>query len=259
MSTLEYLRPTSIEQALEYLDSGVPIAGGTHLTPRRSELKRVVDLSELGLDHINEQGGKIHLGAATKLQTLAETQSLPETLKKTCQLEGGWNIRNMATIGGLIMSSDARSPLLTCLLALNPSIRVEPGAVEYSLNDLLDRRDKVVLITEILIEQPGHLLYEQVARTPKDFPIVCAAIAEYSSTNKLGITLGGFGSRPIMLDDEWSINGLGDQQKAEIQKSAIEEARKAYSDAGDLWASNEYRASIAGTLVKRLLVEVLEE
>jgi CO/xanthine dehydrogenase FAD-binding subunit len=62
-----------------------------------------------------------------------------------------------------------------------------------------------------------------------------------------------------MLNDEWSINGLGDQQKAEIQKSAIEEARKAYSDASDLWASNEYRASIAGTLVKRLLVEVLEE
>jgi carbon-monoxide dehydrogenase medium subunit len=251
MSELEFLRPKTLEQALEYLKKGIPLAGGTNLTPRRDSLTRVVDLHELGLDRIDVEGPQVIIGATTTLQALMDSSTLPETLKDACRLEGGWNIRNMATIGGLIMSSDARSPLLTVLLALEAILSIEPEGKTQSLNKLLDVRDDVALITKIHFQLPEHLSYGQVARTPTDFPLVCAAFAEVTGNSKPRIAIGGFGDRPIPIEI-----GVGDRSPEEWVDAAGEEARARYSDAGDLWASAEYRSSIAKVLVKRLLSEV---
>jgi putative selenate reductase FAD-binding subunit len=250
MTDLEYLRPTTLAQALEYLREGIPLAGGTNLTPRRNNLTRVVDLRELGLDGIDRDGSQVRIGSATTLQDLVESPLLPDTLKKTSWLEGGWNLRNMATLGGLIMSSDGRSPLLTVLLALDTSIRIQPGDKESSLDDVLDQHDNVGLITEIRFRTPDHLMYEQVARTPVDFPLVCAAVAIDEDGDLPRVALGGHGSRPIRI--EFS---AADRDPSNVIDEAANVAQTQFRDAGDHWASAEYRSSIARVLVKRLLSE----
>lgn len=250
MAELEYLRPTTLTQALEYLRQGIPLAGGTNLTPRRNHLTRVVDLRELGLDGIDLDGSQVRIGSATTLQALVESPPLPDTLKKTSWLEGGWNLRNMATLGGLIMSSDGRSPLLTVLLALDASVRMQPGDKERSLDDVLGKRDDVGLLTEIRFRVPGHLRYEQVARTPVDFPLVCVAVAIDEDGDTPRIVLGGYGSRPIRI--EFS---AADRDLSGVIDEAADVARAQFSEADDLWASAEYRSSIAQVLVKRLLSE----
>jgi putative selenate reductase FAD-binding subunit len=256
MTPLEYLLPETLEQALEYLDQGIPLAGGTVITPRRSDVRAVVDLRHLGLDGIQIQGASVEIGATTRLQSIIEAEeNLPKMLREACKLEAGWNLRNMATIGGAIMSLDGRSPLLTTLLALNTQIIQQPGPVILPLNDVLEERSGVKLITGIQFDRPTALLYEQVARAPADFPLVCAAMAYWKDVDerKIGIAIGGYGTRPLQLDQI-----VGDQGEKKDFQSVFELAQAAYGNAGDAWASAEYRSEVAGVLVRRLLGEVVD-
>ena len=255
MTPLEYLLPETIEEALKYLERGVPLAGGTGLTPRRNELKAVVDLQNLNLDRIEIKGDFIEIGATATLQEIIEAElNLPDRLRDVCKLESGWNLRNMATIGGTIMSSDGRSAILTALLALDAHIEQQPGPITLTMDDLLDHREDVTLMTKLRFKNPSKLLYEQVSRAPADFPLVCAAIAtwDHDGKEKCAISVGGYGACPIRLREaETLFSHQGDISLA------VEVARKAYVQAGDQWASPDYRSDVVGTLVDRLLREVV--
>jgi probable selenate reductase FAD-binding subunit len=247
MTSLEYLRPSTMEEALDLLQKGIPLAGGTELTPKRSNLGAVIDLSELGLDLITISD-EVDIGATVKLQAILDEVNLPKVLRDVCKLEAGWNLRNMATLGGTIKSSDGRSPLLTVLLALNVAVHYEPNSEQMPLDDFLDIREQPQIIRKIVLNTPENLLYEQVARAPRDFPQVCAAVATFEQSIFEGgvrVSLGGFGNRPILLGD---VN-------EHIDNSA-QLAQKKFAGAEDAWASAEYRSHVAGVLVKRLLSEI---
>jgi hypothetical protein len=51
MFPFKYHRPKTAAEALELLDRGVPLAGGSELMPRRDEVSAVIDIRELGLDY----------------------------------------------------------------------------------------------------------------------------------------------------------------------------------------------------------------
>jgi probable selenate reductase FAD-binding subunit len=251
MSRLEYLRPKTIEEAMALMYRGIPIAGGTALVPLRSELNAVIDLSELGLESIRLEKNAIKIGSMTKLQAMAECDLLPAALREACHLEAGWNLRNMVSLAGVIMESDARSPLLTTLLAVDAKVTQAPGKLTSDLDVLLEEREKAKLITEISFPEPLALLHEQVARTPKDFPLVCAVMAKVNEDGEVRyrLTLGGFGKHPILVKQKQSAS-WGEGQMNE----AVAAAKDIYQDAEDAWASAEYRSAISGVLVHRLLV-----
>ena len=97
----------------------------------------------------------------------------------------------------------------------------------------------VRLLTEIRIPLNASLCFDSVARTPLDRPIVCAAVGHWKS-GRTRVTLGGFGKAPILAMDGPEPVGAGAA------------ARDAYLNAGDAWASAEYRAHVAGVLAGRL-------
>jgi probable selenate reductase FAD-binding subunit len=258
MCPLEYHRPKTLTEALELLDRGVPLAGGTELTPRRDEISAVIDLQELGLDYLESQSGGIAIGATVKLQTMIETDELlPSTLREACRSEASLNLRNMATLGGTIMSADGRSPVATVLLAMDAQVIIEPGSVAVSLEELLDQRDRDGfhgLITEIRLKLPEILRYEQVSRAPADRPLVCVAMARFASDGAekwYRVVLGGGGSSPILVREAEA--SLSEGEDINI---AADAAHRAYTSAGDTWASGEYRAHAAGVLVRRLAMEI---
>ena len=72
MTSLEYLRPSTMEEAVNFLERGIPIAGGTKLTPLRRSLDAVIDLSRLGLDKIAVSEGVVAIGAMVTLQSMLE-------------------------------------------------------------------------------------------------------------------------------------------------------------------------------------------
>lgn len=246
-----YYRPTTLDEALALLGRPqpptLPLGGGTALNrPEHSPLAgdfEVVDLQALGLNRIDASGSQVEAGATATLQSLLELPALPPALRAALALEASANMCQMATLAGRLVSADGRSPLATALLALDARLTWEPGARVLSLGDWLPTREgrhPGLLITRLTWSGQAALAFEMVARTPADRPLVCVAVAAWPS-GRTRVALGGFGAAPLLALDGPEPGG------AEIA------AQAAYSQAGDAWASAEYRQEIAGVLTRRCL------
>jgi carbon-monoxide dehydrogenase medium subunit len=255
MSPLTYHRPKTLEEAVSLLGKGSPLGGGTQLAVIRRSLTGVIDLQDLPLDGLSLQEGFFLLGAGVRLERLAEsTLPLPDSLRTAIRQDAPLNVRNMATLAGALISSDGRSPLATVMLALEAVVRIEPGARELSLDDLLESRESGMagqLITEFRFAEPKRAGYMQVGRSPKDLPIVCASIKTGSNRGALRLFLGGFGRRPLRAVAAEEALARRDLQGAMAASSAL------LSTADDEWASGPYRAHLAGVLTRRLAQEAL--
>ncbi len=259
---MDYYRPETIKQALRLLEKGIPLAGGTVLTPNRYQLEAVIDLQDLGLEGCELKDDILELGAMTRLQDLLQWDGqLPQALNQSVQQESGLNLRNMVTVGGLIMSADARSPVLTALIALKTKVVAEPGGKERKLDKILAKRfegKKPFILTTIRIPMPSRSAYASVARSPADFPLLSAAAAVSmlpAGGREWVVALGGYGSVPERKKGELD-NDAEDGPSA--MESAAAWATKTYAHAGDPFASAEYRADVGAVLVRRVLKEVLE-
>lgn len=256
MTSLTYHRPQSIEEAVELVEAGVPLAGGTALTPIRRSLEAVVDLQDLGLNQYEIKGNVVSFGAALPLQRLyEELRSQLPAFADAARREAAWNLRNQGTFVGAVMSGDGRSPLLCAALALDPILQLALAGEAVSLSQLLERRrsEPPRLITQVSLNLPEAMAYEQVGRTPMDRPIVSAAACRFADDDgrsRIAIALGGFGRQPVRLDVDSA------KLDADLERVA-ELGRDEFSEAGDEWASAEYRRQVAGTLVTRVAREVM--
>lgn len=251
MTAFKYLRPESEEEAVTLLKQGMPGGGETWLASHRKQIPGVLDLNKLGLDQIKESEGVVYLGAAVRLQRLLEYTS-SEALKRVLKLEMGWNLRNQATIAGVLSASDGRSPLALAILTLDAQLHIDPGDSTLSVDEFLSDREGAVkdrYITQLSYASPAQLLYAQVARAPRDRPIVSLALASRDQGD-IQIGLGGYGDRPIRLHGAEKALQAG----ADLETVA-EYARVAYQDAEDSWASGAYRSDVAAVLLLRMLRE----
>lgn len=243
----EYHRPQTIEAALNLLSqpNTIPLGGGTKINSPayKGQNFAVIDLQNLELGRISRYGYALEIGATTTLQQLLESADAPEALKQAIQQETSLNIRNAATIAGTLVSCDGRSPFAAAMLALDAKVTVinnQPSVI--NLADYWALRP-AGLITLVSIPLNAQLAYEQVARAPKDVPLVCAALAQWKS-GRTRLALGGYGASPRLAMDGTESDGL------EVA------AKNAFHEAGDEWASAEYRMDVAATLSKRCLTAV---
>ncbi|HSF80599.1 MAG TPA: FAD binding domain-containing protein [Anaerolineales bacterium] len=244
---LEYQRPKTIEDALKLLGRDDPLTrpmgGGTVLNQPSEERFAVLDLQELSLDGLQARGNILILGATLKLGRLLEAEATPQPLKEVVQREGTPNLRQMASVAGALVSADGRSPFAVAMLALDAILVWMPGEEQVRLADLLLDRGQNLrgkLIVRVEIPTRVKLAYLEVARTPADLPIVCAALAQWPS-GRTRLALGGYGNAPSLAMD--GPEPLGLEQAA----------RSAYAQAEDEWASAEYRQEMAALLAMRCL------
>jgi CO/xanthine dehydrogenase FAD-binding subunit len=203
----------------------------------------VIDLQDLGLDRMDRSDDTLELGSGVRLQSLVDSDVVPEILRESARREAGWNLRNAATLGGTVAAGDGRSPLLTVLLALRAEILIEPEGSWVDLDLVLSGRPDSLrgrLMTSARIRVPAAHGYDQVARTPADAPIVCVAAALLPSRPP-SVALGGFGQAPLRLVAEGGVTRF------------VQAASLAYSQAEDAWAGAAYRSEVAGVLVRRTL------
>jgi CO/xanthine dehydrogenase FAD-binding subunit len=149
----------------------------------------------------------------------------------------------MATLGGWLVSSDGRSILSTVLLALDATLTWLPDDERVRMGNWLPMRATEppgVLMTEVEWWTRPHLVFEYVARSPKDRPILIAAAAQWGS-GRTRVTLGGFGEAPIVAMDGPEDRGVDVA------------ARDAYFEAEDQWATAVYRREVASRLALRCL------
>lgn len=207
----EYHKPTSLTDALALLQRTdvhlLPLAGGSQLigqleTRQRKDVDGVVDLRQLGLHHIQTEGDTLLIGATA---TLTDVLTHPITgtladglLRRAAQAEGPINLRNVATVGGLVAVAEYDSEFYAALLALDATIILSNGEQEarVPLAELAVIPAQQ-LITAIRIPtgaaRGGHA---RVARTPTDRPIVAAlAVVRAEQTR---VALCGVGLRPLL-------------------------------------------------------------
>ncbi len=255
MTPPEYLRPTTVAEAMLALRAGTALAGGTTVARRADGLARIVDLQDVGLTTLHVEGDQIRMGAMLRLQQIVSAEAdLPEALREAARREAGLNLRIASSLGGTLLAGSGRSALVTALLGLHAQVRMEPGPQQVPLDDLLTRRGDLpegTLVTDVLLQAPLGMALSSVARSPADRPIVCAVVARLAGrAPSFGVALGGFGSRPIGVAKAELALAAGDVP------GAAEAARTAYAQAEDAWASAEYRSEVAAVLVRRLAGEV---
>ncbi|OGN73092.1 MAG: hypothetical protein A2X25_11140 [Chloroflexi bacterium GWB2_49_20] len=241
----KYYRPQSLPDAFLLLNkpNTIPLAGGTYITTEINSEFNVVDLQDLGLDKVVVQNQKIEIGSTTKLQQLHQNQHIPEFFRTAIKLEAPLNIRNSASLGGLLVTCDGRSPVATSLLALDARIILDPDREEILISNFFSFRSSITrkrLITSIILPSLQNFSFAYVARTPFDRPIVSTAMSMWMN-GRSRLALGGYGAQPLLVID------------GQILDDISLAARSAFSNAEDEWASAYYRSEMAGVLATRCL------
>lgn len=244
---VEYHRPENLQDALTLLKrkeiKTVPLGGGSVLNAPSAEKLAVVDLQALDLDRVQMKGSVLFVGATVTLQSLLDRQELPEKLAEVIRHEASYNLRQVATVAGTLVSADGRSPFANALLALDVQLTLLPGEEQVGAGDLLFQRPEILvgrLITGIQIPVNARFGYEYVARTPLDLPIVCVAGAAWPS-GRTRVSVGGYGTTPALVLDGPEPGGV------ELAASDV------YHQAEDEWATSEYRREMAAILAKRCI------
>lgn len=257
----EYHRPETLTDALELLaertSRRVPLAGGTQLvgaleTRQRRDVDGVIDLADLDLSYIRHVDSNLRVGAMTTLTELVENPRCSRLasgiLPDTARYEGPQNLRNVATVGGLVALAEPDSELFAALLALGASVvAIDKDRVmsHWQLNDFaVSRRQSSLdplLITEIQLPlrqaAGGHA---RIARTPMDRCIVAAVVVSEANgeLSQGGRAAGGDGSARTALC------GIGPHPLL---------ADSPLVPKGDYKGSAEYRLAMADVVGRRAL------
>lgn len=244
---IEYHRPSTVDQALQLLTrptpKSYPLGGGSWLSRKRDEDFAVVDLQGLKFDEIEEEAGRLAIGATVRLQKLVEMRNVPGWLKAACMREASRNLREMSTIAGTLVGADGRSPLAMALLACDARFQVLPGDVELTTAEFFATRKspaKPWLIAKVLVEREFEVRSEFVARSPLDVPLL-GVVAAFLPDGVIRIVIGGFDESPVLVYEGTDVMQA---------KSALHNTLKA---SGDQWASAEYRQAAAAAILDRLL------
>lgn len=132
----EYLRPTSLEEALsmltEFKGEARVISGGTdvivRMRQRKEEPRALVDITGLpSLSGISEENGRIEIGALVTHGQVAGSEMIQAKaglLAQGCGAVGSPQIRNVATLAGNLISGQPAADGSIPLLALGADVTI---------------------------------------------------------------------------------------------------------------------------------------
>ena len=209
-----FYRPHTIAETVALLNQPnvhlVPLAGGAKLVGRLeasglTAIDGVIDLRRLGLDYIRTDRDDLCIGATVTLTALANHELagalVDGLLRRAAYGEGPLNLRNVATVGGIVATAEYDSELYAALLALDATATIHTaGAQGKSVETTipLTHLDKIAgLLTEIRIPwQEGRGGHARVVRTPSDRPIVAALAVSCADGER--VALCGVAAKPIL-------------------------------------------------------------
>lgn len=272
----EYLRPTTVAEALEALvasggDAKI-IAGGQSLVPmlnfRLLSPALLIDINRIAeLNFVEEQpGGGLRVGALTRHRTL-ETSALVKRLFPV--LNGAMAhvahlaIRNRGTIGGSITHADPAAELPMMMLLLDAEIKVAtptgPRSIEatdFFVAALTSAVEEDEIVTEIhlpALPPNAGWAFEEVARRAGDFALaavgVILTVAEGRVTHAR-VAVMGVGDTPLRMDDAETIL-FGQACDEQTLDDVVKAVRENLEPMTDLHASSDYRRHLVGVLVRR--------
>jgi CO/xanthine dehydrogenase FAD-binding subunit len=192
------------------------------------------------------------MGAMARLQQVLDFPGVQPGLQQAIRHTTNPQIRNASTVAGALVAADGRSPFAAAMLALDATIyfrSLSSGQIEVSLGEYYSLRREYqhgFLIIQLSTLINVDLVYEYVARTPADLPLVSTVLARWPS-GRVRLVVGGFGSTPTLAMDGPDAGGV-----SSAAQNVCDRLEGDWIDTGHR-ISAEYCREVAGTLAKRCL------
>ena len=239
---LKYIRPASLDEALtlkeQFGDHAQFLLGGDFQPKLKDGVEILIDLQDAGMEEAFCDDEGLKIGGLVTLKILEECLGLPD-FSEALSIEYGLNVRNSLSLSNFLAHSTGRSPVLTCLLALDANVKLLNKQEVVSLISYLSERPLNEIVTEVVIPEPMNLAFESIGRSPKDLPIVCVAAAKLAE-GVINIAVGGSAEvKPGFR--------LSDTEDGHVELGTV------LADSEDDWASAEYRQEVGAVLLSRAL------
>lgn len=276
MGVIEYLRPATVDQAVELLSRHGPdllvMAGGTVAMPLVNDgivlPERVMSLRGAGLADLRTTGGELRIGAACPLQRLLELDRMP-LLRAAARHTGSWAIRNLGTVGGNLFAPPPAGDVAVALLALDATVVLAGPARrrELPLNELhtgfmTTALEPDELLVEIRVPEPtGGTAFRKLGRRRASTPAVVTVAARLAvhdgSVAEARIALGAVGPHPFRAGVA-EAELVGRPFDADRIASAATAAMDAADPVTDGIATAWYRRRMTRLVVEQTLTDIAQ-
>lgn len=270
----EYRKEATLEEAwqMNQKRSNLLLGGMLWVKMGHRNAGTVIDLSELGLDQIEETSEEFRIGCMTTLRQLEEHEGLNAytngAIRESVRHIVGVQFRNSATVGGSIFGRFGFSDVLTMMLAMDSYVELYKGGI-LPMSEFVDlKRDRDILVRVIIKKKEGRFAYQSMRNAKTDFPVLAVAAAHMDG--KLYLSIGARPMRAVRLEIDAQSPIQGEATKAsgqDIEDAAMgadsvrispEDAKRIgeYAAANvtvgsNLRGSAAYRRELIKTLVKR--------
>jgi carbon-monoxide dehydrogenase medium subunit len=264
MHSFDYVRPTSVEEAVAALgnEEAVALAGGQTLLPtlkqRLAAPSAVVDLKGIAdLGGIVVQGGSIGIGATTSHAEVANSPELRSALPALAELANGIGdpqVRHVGTIGGSVANNDPAADYPAAMLGLDATIKTnkrEIAADDFFQGLFTTALDQGEIITGIGITVPKRAAYAKFEQRASRYALVGVFVAETDGGIRVAVTGAGNDGvfRATEIEQALAANLSGDAARG--VQIAVDDMLS------DIHASGDYRAALvsemAGQAVDKML------
>lgn len=253
-----YVRVESTEEALQLLQKNKNnriVAGGIWMRMASRRVVTAIDLSDCGLDTIEETDDEFVIGAMVSLRQLERHESFNahtgDVFNHAVRDIVGVQLRNSATVGGSIYGRFGFSDVLCALLPLDAHVELA-GAGRVSLAEFRNMGYVRDVIERIVVKKHDYRArYRGVRKHATDFPTLNVTAAYWNDGWHVAV-----GSRPLpaeLLAGEAC--GLVSAAPAADELRALVERVRALSYGSNLWGSADYRRQVAGALAVRAVCE----
>jgi aerobic carbon-monoxide dehydrogenase medium subunit len=281
-ASFEYVAPTTLDEALavleEHGDEAKVLAGGQSLIPllklRFAAPRVVVDINEIsGLDHLEEQGGSLHIGTLVRHKACERSELLRtryRALGDAAPMISDPIVRNRGTVGGSLAHADPQGDWGSVMLATRAEIvaRSNDNTRTIPIDEFFEGPFTTVLepteiLTEVRIPDPGARsggTYLKLERKVGDFASVGVAVHvsfANGSVGQAGIALTGVGPmnlRAEAAEEALAGHTLDDDAIAEAARLAAEAARPRT----DIRGTEEYKRNVVRVFTERGLRKAAE-
>lgn len=278
MKDVKYFAPALLTEALQILEeygSGISVlAGGTDLV-RDMNLERKIPqgilwIGRLNLEYIKEEDDLIHIGTATRMQTVGSSPILLEKATALAQAAGKMAsppVRSLATVGGNLVTASPAADPGCALLGLQAKVTLisAKGQRIVPLEDFYLGPNKTVirpneLLLEILIkptkEREGSSYLKIGRRQALTLAVLNATsrvkLASDGTVESVSIAVGAVAPTLLRIKPaEALLKGqkLNDELIQEAGRIAAKEIKPINDVHGTIW----YKQKTTGVLVGRTL------
>lgn len=256
----EYIKAESLEQAYELKQKkGTVILGGMMWLQRQNRtVSRVVDLSDLGLDKIEETEEEFRIGAMVTLRQLELHEGLHTytcgMMKAAVESIVGVQFRNGATIGGSVFGRFGFSDILPLFLVMDSYVQLQ-GAGMMPMKEFVEQGASNDVLGHIIIKKvPLKVAYVHQRNVRTDFPVLNCAVAKCDEECRVAV--GARPGRAVLAEGVAFLLPEITEKNAEKLAACVQEQ---IVTGTNMRAGAEYRRHLVKVLTRRAALQLAEQ